>query len=155
MGNKIFVANFPFSTTVEELTDIFSRHGEVVSAKIATDRETGRSRGFGFIEMATDNEASGAITGLNGYDMGGRPLAVRSAEDRRGGGGGGGGGFGGPRGGGGGFGGGGRGGGGGFGGGGRGGFGGDRDGGFGGGRGGGGGFGGGRGGGFGGGRGRD
>ncbi|MCB1883124.1 MAG: RNA-binding protein, partial [Geminicoccaceae bacterium] len=109
MGNKIFVANFPFNTTVEDLTDIFSRHGEVVSAKIATDRETGRSRGFGFVEMGSDEEADAAISGLNGYDMGGRPLAVRTAEDRRGpGGGGGGGGFGG---GGGGFGGGGRGGG--------------------------------------------
>ena len=84
MSNKIFVANFPFSTTVEELTDLFSQHGSVVSAKIATDRDTGRSRGFGFVEMESAEEASGAIEALNGQDMGGRSLAVRVAEDRRG-----------------------------------------------------------------------
>ena len=106
MTNKIFVANFPYSTTVEDLSALFEPHGEVVSAKIATDRETGRSRGFGFIEMGTSEQADAAIEGLNGQDMGGRPLAVRIAEDRRGPGGGGGrGGFGG----GGGYGGGGRG----------------------------------------------
>lgn len=150
MSRKLFVANFPFTTTVEQLQDIFGAHGEVVYAKIATDRETGRSRGFGFIEMASAEEAQTAIRELDGYQMAGRPLAVRIAEDRggpggpggpgggmgprgprgprsdRGPGGGGGGGFGGPRGGGGGFG-GPRGGGGGFGGP-RGGFGGrDRD----------------------------
>ena len=144
MSRKLFVANFPFTTTVEQLQDIFGAHGEVVYAKIATDRETGRSRGFGFIEMASADQAQTAIRELDGFQMGGRPLAVRIAEDRAGpggpgggpgggmgprgprgprpdrgpgggGGGGGGGGFGGPRGGGGGFG-GPRGGGGGFGG---------------------------------------
>ncbi len=88
MSSKIFVANFPFSTTSEDLQALFGQHGEVVSAKIATDRETGRSRGFGFVEMATPQAAGAAIQQLNGYDMGGRPLAVRVAEDRGGAGGG-------------------------------------------------------------------
>ncbi|HRY25531.1 MAG: RNA-binding protein [Geminicoccaceae bacterium] len=96
MSSKIFVANFPFSTTSEDLQDLFGQHGEVVSAKVATDRETGRSRGFGFVEMATPAAAGAAIQQLNGYDMGGRPLAVRVAEDRGGAGGGGFGGRGGP-----------------------------------------------------------
>lgn len=90
MSSKIFVANFPFSTTVEELSDLFSQHGDVVSAKIATDRETGRSRGFGFVEMGSADEASTAIDALNGYQFAGRTLAVRVAEDRRPGGAGGG-----------------------------------------------------------------
>lgn len=97
MSRKLFVANFPFTTTVEQLQDIFGAHGEVVYAKIATDRETGRSRGFGFIEMASAEEAQTAIRELDGFQMAGRPLAVRIAEDR-GGPGGGGGGPGGPRG---------------------------------------------------------
>jgi len=92
MSSKLFVANFPFDTTVDELSDLFGRHGEVISAKIATDRETGRSRGFGFVEMASSEMASAAIENLNGADLGGRPLAVRVAEERRGPGGGGGGG---------------------------------------------------------------
>lgn len=98
MSRKLFVANFPFTTTVEDLNEIFGRHGEVVYAKIATDRETGRSRGFGFVEMGTADQAQTAIRELDGYQMAGRPLAVRIAEDRGGPGGGGGGGFGGPRG---------------------------------------------------------
>lgn len=96
MSNKIFVANFPFQLTQEALEDLFQPHGEVVSAKIATDRETGRSRGFGFVEMASANEALAAIEKLNGLDMDGRPLAVRIAEERKSGGGGPGGGRGGP-----------------------------------------------------------
>jgi hypothetical protein len=143
MAQKLYVGNLAFSMTSEELGGLFGEHGKVVSAKVITERETGRSRGFGFVEY--DNRTAGetAIRELNGKNIGGRPLVVREAEDRREGGGGGGGprgggggGFGGPRGGGGGFGGGG--GGGGFGGGGGG-----RSGG-GGGRGGGGGYGGGR-----------
>lgn len=84
MTRKIFVANFPYSTTTDELTELFEQHGEVVSAKIATDRETGRSRGFGFVEMGSDQQAADAIQALNGQDLGGRPLAVREAEDRGG-----------------------------------------------------------------------
>lgn len=82
MTRQLFVANFPYRTTVEELETLFEQHGEVVSAKIATDRETGRSRGFGFVEMGSEEEAQAAIRALNGKDFGGRPLAVREAEDR-------------------------------------------------------------------------
>ncbi len=82
MTRKIFVANFPYRTTVEELEVLFEQHGEVVSAKIATDRETGRSRGFGFVEMGSEEQAQAAIRALNGQDFGGRPLAVREAEER-------------------------------------------------------------------------
>src|SRR4051794_34134780 len=109
MSCKLFVANFPYTTTNEELGSLFGSHGEVVSVKIATDRETGRSRGFGFVEMGSQDAADAAIRELDGFQMGGRPLAVRVAEERerpaRGPGGprGGGGGFGGPRGGGGGL----------------------------------------------------
>ncbi|MDX6751692.1 hypothetical protein SH611_17945 [Geminicoccaceae bacterium 1502E] len=84
MSRKLFVANFPFTTTVEELTTIFGAHGEVVYAKIATDRDTGRSRGFGFIEMGSAEQAETAIRELDGYQMAGRPLAVRIAEERGG-----------------------------------------------------------------------
>lgn len=87
MNNKIFVANFPFSTTTEELEELFGQYGEVVSAKVALDRDTNRSRGFGFVEMGSAEEAGAAIEGLNGSDMGGRPLAVRYSEERQGGGG--------------------------------------------------------------------
>ncbi len=108
MAQKLYVGNLAFSMTSEELGGLFGEHGKVVSAKVITERETGRSRGFGFVEY--DNRTSGenAIRELNGKNVGGRPLVVREAEDRREGGGGGGGG---PRGGGGGFGGGGGGGG--------------------------------------------
>ncbi len=82
MSRKLFVANFPFTTTVEQLTDLFSAHGEVVYAKIATDRDTGRSRGFGFIEMGSPEQAEAAIRELDGYQMNGRTIAVRLAEER-------------------------------------------------------------------------
>jgi RNA recognition motif-containing protein len=139
MAQKLYVGNLAFSMTSEELGQIFGEHGTVLSAKVITERETGRSRGFGFVEYDNRTAGEAAIRELNGKNIGGRPLVVREAEDRREGGGGGprGGGFGGGRGGGGGGGfGGGRGGGGG-----GGGFGGGRGGGddFGGGRGGGGG----------------
>lgn len=84
MSRKLFVANFPFTTTVEQLTTLFSTHGEVVYAKIATDRETGKSRGFGFIEMGTPEQAETAIRELDGYQMNGRSIAVRLAEERGG-----------------------------------------------------------------------
>jgi hypothetical protein len=123
MAQKLYVGNLAFSMTSEELGGIFGEHGKVVSAKVITERETGRSRGFGFVEYDNRTAGENAIRELNGKNVGGRPLVVREAEDRREGGGGGGGG---PRGGGGfGGGGGGRGGGGGgFGGGGGGGYGG-------------------------------
>jgi RNA recognition motif-containing protein len=115
MGTRLYVGNLPYSVTELDLRDLFSGLGTVTDAKIITDRETGRPRGFGFVEMSTDDEARKAIEELNGRDVQGRQVAVKEAEDRRGGGGGGGGGFGGGGrgGGGGGYGGGGRGGGGG------------------------------------------
>lgn len=138
MGNKLYVGNLAYSVRDEELNEAFSQFGTVSSAKVMMDRDTGRSKGFGFVEMGSDAEAQSAINGMNGQALAGRAIVVNEArprEDRPGGG------FGGPRGGGGGgFGGGGRreGGFGGGGGGGRGGFGGGGGGrgGFGGGRGG-------------------
>lgn len=131
---KLYVGNLPFNTTEADLRQLFEAHGEVTSASIVMDRETGRSRGFGFVEMANDSDATNAINAVNGQQMGGRALQVNEARPKtdgpRGfGGGGGGRGFGGGGGGGRGFGGGGGGGGrggygGGGGGGGRGGYGG-------------------------------
>jgi RNA recognition motif-containing protein len=122
MGKKLYVGNLSYQVDSSELEQMFAAHGQVTSAQIINDRETGRSKGFGFVEMANDNEAQAAIEALNGQEHGGRALTVNEArprEERPGGGGGGGG-----RGGYGGGGGGGRGGYGGGGGGGRGGFGG-------------------------------
>ena len=105
---NIYVGNLPFTTTEEELREKASPYGEVSSCTVITDRETGRSRGFGFLEMPNDDEAKALIEGLNGQDMGGRTLTVNEArprtERRSGGGGygGGGGGYGGGGGGGGG-----------------------------------------------------
>jgi RNA recognition motif-containing protein len=107
MGTRLYVGNLPYSVTELDLRDLFSGLGTVTDAKIITDRETGRPRGFGFVEMATDDEARKAIEELNGRDVQGRQVAVKEAEDRRGGGGGFGGGGGGRGGGGGGYGGGG------------------------------------------------
>ena len=115
---RLYVGNLPYSTGDDELRQLFEQYGEVNSASVLMDRETGRSRGFGFVEMPDEN-AQEAMTNLNGHNMGGRPLVVNEARERAPGGGGGGG-----RGGFGGGGGGGRGGFGGGGGGGRGGFGG-------------------------------
>ena len=92
---NIYVGNLPFSMTEDELEGSFAAHGEVQSARIITDRYTGQSRGFGFVEMSDNNAAETAIQALNGREMQGRPLTVNEArprEDRgRGGGGGGGG----------------------------------------------------------------
>ena len=82
MPCKLFVANFPYSTSEDELSSLFSPHGQVLSVKVATDRETGRSRGFGFVEMGSEQEADHAIRELDGFQMGGRSLAVRVAEER-------------------------------------------------------------------------
>ena len=123
MATKLYVGNLPFQTTSDDLKEHFAQAGNVESASVVEDRMTGRSRGFGFVEMATAEEAAAAIEQLNGKDFGGRNLTVNEARprtDRPGGGGG----YGGNRGGGGGYG----GGGGGYGGGGGGGRGrGDRD----------------------------
>ncbi len=98
MGSKIFVGGLPYAATEQELTDLFSAHGAVTSAQIVTDKFTGQSRGFGFVEMNSASEAQAAINALNGSQMGGRTLTVNEArprEPRAGGGGGRGGGFGG------------------------------------------------------------
>jgi RNA recognition motif-containing protein len=79
---KIYVGNLPFTTTDDDLRDLFARHGEVSKASVVMDRESGRSRGFGFVEMETAS-ADVAITALNGRDVGGRSLRVNEAESRR------------------------------------------------------------------------
>jgi RNA recognition motif-containing protein len=128
MARKIYVGNLPWSTTSADLEAMFAPHGAVRSAEVISDRETGRSRGFGFVEMETDEGLQAAISALNGQEINGRPLTVNEARERTprpgGGGGGGRGGYGGGGGGRGGYGGGG--GGGGYGGG-RGGYGGGGD----------------------------
>src|SRR5437763_16737739 len=93
MGTKLYGAGLPSSTTDQQLQDLFSQQGSVTSAKVITDRYTGQSRGFGFVEMATGEEAQKAISALNGTEMGGRTITVNEArpQERTGGGGGGGG----------------------------------------------------------------
>jgi RNA recognition motif-containing protein len=91
MGTRLYVGNLPYAVTELDLRDLFGGLGTVTDAKIVTDRETGRPRGFGFVEMSTEEEARKAIEEINGRDVQGRQVAVKEAEDRRGGGGGGGG----------------------------------------------------------------
>lgn len=96
MGKKLYVGNLPFSTTDDSLRSMFSQVGTVESAKVITDRDTGRSKGFGFVEMSTEQEAADAIGKMNGLDQEGRALKVSEAKPQtpregRGGGGGGGG----------------------------------------------------------------
>jgi RNA recognition motif-containing protein len=102
MAKNIYVGNLVWECTADDLLALFQEHGKVERAQVITDRETGRSRGFGFVEMSNDSEADRAIEALNGADFRGRPLTVNEAkprEDRGGGGGYGGGGGGGSRGG--------------------------------------------------------
>ena len=80
---NIYVGNLPFGTTEDELEQTFAAHGTVISAKIITDRETGRSRGFGFVEMESDSDAQAAIEALNGSDLGGRTLVVNQARPKQ------------------------------------------------------------------------
>ena len=95
MGSKLYVGNLSYNTTSSDLEQLFAAHGSVQSAEVISDRDTGRSKGFGFVQMGTDEEAQAAIAGLNGQQHDGRTLTVNEAkprEDRpRGGGGGGGG----------------------------------------------------------------
>jgi len=111
VGNKLYVGNLAYSVRDQDLSDAFSQYGSVSSAKVMMDRETGRSKGFGFVEMGSDAEAQAAINGLNGQPVAGRAVVVNEARPREerpagfrspygggnGGGGGGGGGFGGGR----------------------------------------------------------
>ena len=95
MSKKLYVGNLPFTVTENELREVFERHGAVSSVNVITDRETGRPRGFAFVEMDDASSADDAMRALDGSDLGGRTLRVNEAQDRRGGprAGGGGGGF--------------------------------------------------------------
>ena len=102
MGKKLYVGNLSYNVDQSALEQMFAPHGTVESAQIITDRDSGRSKGFGFVEMSSDAEAQAAIAALNGQESGGRPLTVNEAKPREerprgsfGGGGGGGGGYGG------------------------------------------------------------
>ena len=82
MGNKLYVGNLAYSVRDEDLNEAFSQFGAVSSAKVMMDRETGRSKGFGFVEMGSDPEAQAAINGLNGQAIGGRAIVVNEARPR-------------------------------------------------------------------------
>jgi RNA recognition motif-containing protein len=91
MGKKLYVGNLSYNVDSSQLQELFSAHGTVVSAQVISDRETGRSKGFGFVEMGSDEEAQAAIAAMNGQQHDGRSLTVNEARPREGGGGGGGG----------------------------------------------------------------
>lgn len=80
MSAKLYVGNLPYTTTKEELAELFVQLGSVVDAAVITDRDTGRSKGFGFVEMGSDAEAEAAITALNGTEFGGRTIVVNEAR---------------------------------------------------------------------------
>ena len=90
MGNRLYVGNLPFSADEQAVRELFEQNGRTVAeVRLITDRDTGRPRGFGFVEMGSNEEADGAIRELNGYEMDGRALTVNEARERTGGGGGG------------------------------------------------------------------
>lgn len=80
MGNKLYVGNLPYSFSDSDMERTFSAFGSVNSAKVITDRESGRSKGFGFVEMSSPAEATAAIEGMHGHDMGGRDMVVNEAK---------------------------------------------------------------------------
>ncbi len=82
MSKKIYVGNLPFSSTEADLKEVFSRHGGVESVAVITDRETGRPRGFAFVEMEDESAAQDAIRALDGTDLGGRNIKVNEAQDK-------------------------------------------------------------------------
>lgn len=90
MGKKLYVGNLGYNVSNADLQQLFASHGTVQSASVVMDRETGQSKGFGFVEMSSDDEASAAISALDGRDHGGRALKVNEAKPRPAGGGGGG-----------------------------------------------------------------
>jgi RNA recognition motif-containing protein len=92
LSKKLYVGNLPFSVTEDELRSLFEKHGGVQSVSVISDRDTGRPRGFGFVEMEDASQAESAMRALDGTQLGGRSLRVSEAQDRRSGGGGGGGG---------------------------------------------------------------
>ena len=81
-SNKLYVGGLPYATTENELEDLFAEHGTVESARVITDRMTGRSKGFGFVEMGSQEEAEAAIEKLNDSELGGRTLVVNEARPR-------------------------------------------------------------------------
>lgn len=83
MSTNVYVGNLTFATNSADLEHLFADHGEVTSAHVITDRDSGRSRGFGFVEMASSEEAQTAISALNGRDVDGRQLTVNLAKERR------------------------------------------------------------------------
>jgi RNA recognition motif-containing protein len=97
MGKKLYVGNLSYGVTDSDLEQMFAAHGTVQSAQVIMDRDTGRSKGFGFVEMGSDQEAQAAIAALNGQASGGRSLTVNEAKPKSEGGRGGGGGYGGGR----------------------------------------------------------
>jgi cold-inducible RNA-binding protein len=83
MGTRLYVGNLPFTADEQQVRDLFSENGRSVSeVKLVTDRDTGRPRGFGFVEMGSSEEADSAIRALNGHSLGGRPLTVNEAKER-------------------------------------------------------------------------
>ncbi len=80
MGNKLYVGNLPYTVRDDDLHQAFSAYGNVSSAKVMMERDTGRSKGFGFVEMGSDAEAQSAISGMNGQSLGGRSLVVNEAR---------------------------------------------------------------------------
>jgi RNA recognition motif-containing protein len=82
MSSNIYVGNLSFNTSSNDLQTLFAQHGEVTKAQVVNDRETGRSRGFGFVEMATSENAQTAINALNGHNVDGRDLTVNIAKER-------------------------------------------------------------------------
>ncbi len=82
MSTNLYVGNLPFNTTSDQLEALFGEHGTVTRAQVVSDRETGRSRGFGFVEMESEAEAQAAIEAFNGQDYGGRRLNVNVARER-------------------------------------------------------------------------
>jgi RNA recognition motif-containing protein len=80
MGNKLYVGNLPYTMSDSDMEQAFSQYGAVRSAKVMMDRDSGRSKGFGFVEMTSDAEAQAAISGMNGHEFGGRGLVVNEAK---------------------------------------------------------------------------
>lgn len=82
MGTKLYIGNLAFSATEDSINELFSRHGSVASCQLITDRDTGRSKGFGFVEMSTAEEAQNAISSLDGREVDGRQLKVNEARPK-------------------------------------------------------------------------
>jgi RNA recognition motif-containing protein len=82
VGTKLYIGNLAFSSTEDSITNLFSQHGSVVSCQLITDRDTGRSKGFGFVEMSTSEEAQTVISSLDGREVGGRQIKVNEARPK-------------------------------------------------------------------------